>query len=164
LQPRVILSKVAYVFDQELRELTKLEEEGYRTKFIVREDELELGTTPASKEELDHQAARPKVRIDKLLREAASKAFDGKSCVELLHVTVSCTVVSALTPACLLEQKKVVKKKSTSASYYPQNPSNLLKPIHRLWALSFVNELNWKVNLDSKWQLARASTKKFRLN
>jgi hypothetical protein len=39
--------------------------------FHVRKDELEMGATPASLEELKSQ--RPKVRIDKLLRKAASK-------------------------------------------------------------------------------------------
>lgn len=61
---------------KELRELTKLEEEGHGTKFVLREDELELGATDASKEELAQKGGRPKVRIDKLLREAASKASE----------------------------------------------------------------------------------------
>lgn len=61
---------------KELRELTKLEEEGHGAKFVLREDELELGATDASKEELAQKGGRPKVRIDKLLREAATKAAE----------------------------------------------------------------------------------------
>lgn len=58
---------------KELRELTKLDAEGYGASFVVEEDELDMGTTPASKEELSAKGSRPKVRIDKLLREAATK-------------------------------------------------------------------------------------------
>lgn len=57
---------------KELRELVKLEQEGYDTSFIVRQDELDLGTTEASLIELNGPGGRPRVRIDKLLREAAA--------------------------------------------------------------------------------------------
>ena len=56
-----------------LCDLTKFEEEGYGTRFVVREEELELGATPSSLEELAQKGGRPKVRIDKLLRDAAAK-------------------------------------------------------------------------------------------
>ena len=59
--------------------MTKLEEEGHQAKFVVREDELELGTTPATQEELAQTGSRPKVRIDRLLREAASKSKERMS-------------------------------------------------------------------------------------
>lgn len=58
---------------KELRELTKLDAEGHRASFVVREEELDMGATPSSLEELNAKGARPKVRIDKLLREAATK-------------------------------------------------------------------------------------------
>lgn len=56
---------------KELRELTKLKEEGYDTYFIVRKEELELGMTDSSKLELKGPSGRPKTRIDKLLQESA---------------------------------------------------------------------------------------------
>jgi adrenodoxin-NADP+ reductase len=56
---------------KELRELTKLQEEGYGVKFHVLSEELDLGLTPASKEELAGPSGRPKTRIDKLLRDNA---------------------------------------------------------------------------------------------
>ena len=56
---------------KELRELVKLQQEGYDTSFVVREDELDLGTTEASLAELKGPGGRPRVRMDKLLREAA---------------------------------------------------------------------------------------------
>lgn len=56
---------------KELRELVKLEEEGYDTSFIVRKEELELGLTEASRKELSGPGGRPRGRIDKLLHEAA---------------------------------------------------------------------------------------------
>ena len=59
---------------KELRELTKLEEEGNGVKFVVDQDELDLGATPSTQEELAQKGGRPKVRIDKLLRDAAAAA------------------------------------------------------------------------------------------
>ena len=56
---------------KELRELIKLEDEGHDTSFSVRSEELDLGTTDASLKELETPAARPKKRIDKLLRDSA---------------------------------------------------------------------------------------------
>jgi adrenodoxin-NADP+ reductase len=50
--------------------LTKLEDE-CGVDFHVRQDELELGSTASSLEEL--KSERPKVRINKLLQEQASK-------------------------------------------------------------------------------------------
>jgi adrenodoxin-NADP+ reductase len=57
---------------KELRELTKLESEGFGTSFIVLEDELELGATEASLAELSGPGGRSKGRIDKLLRSVAT--------------------------------------------------------------------------------------------
>ena len=54
---------------KELREFTKLQD----ASFIVDEVELDAGTTSASLEELNGPTARPKIRIDKLLRDAAAK-------------------------------------------------------------------------------------------
>lgn len=56
---------------KELRELTKLEQEGHDASFRVRKDELDSGTTAATLEELRN--SRPKTRVDKLLRETAEK-------------------------------------------------------------------------------------------
>eukprot|EP00978_Attheya_sp_CCMP212_P011809 scaffold29344_cov58-Attheya_sp.AAC.1 len=50
--------------------------EGHDTNFVVRKDELELGTTTSSIEELSSKGSRPKVRIDKLLRQAAEATID----------------------------------------------------------------------------------------
>jgi adrenodoxin-NADP+ reductase len=55
---------------KELRELTKLDEEGTGCPLMVRTDELNLGATAASLEEL--KAHRPKQRMDKLLRQHAA--------------------------------------------------------------------------------------------
>jgi adrenodoxin-NADP+ reductase len=62
---------------KELRELVRLEDDGYNVPFIVRNDELDMCTsTIASQEELSGPYGRPKLRIDTLLREAASKGND----------------------------------------------------------------------------------------
>lgn len=57
---------------KELRELVKLNDEGHNAFFSVRREELDLGSTEASLKELNSASGRPKKRIDKLLREAAS--------------------------------------------------------------------------------------------
>ena len=49
---------------RELRELTKLKD----TRFIIRQDELDLGSTPASMKEIEN--SRPRKRIDKLLQDS----------------------------------------------------------------------------------------------
>lgn len=61
-----------YAYIQELRELTKLGEEGCDTFFHIVEDELNAGSTEASLEEL--KQSRPKGRIDKLLRDTVSSS------------------------------------------------------------------------------------------
>eukprot|EP00977_Amphora_coffeiformis_P018177 scaffold6271_cov171-Amphora_coffeaeformis.AAC.3 len=68
---------------KELRELVKMEQEGYDTSFIVRENELDLGTTEASLTELNGPGGRPRVRIDKLLREAATNTLSSASSKEI---------------------------------------------------------------------------------
>ncbi|KAL7551925.1 hypothetical protein ACHAWF_015179 [Thalassiosira exigua] len=57
---------------KELRELTKLRKEGHDAAFLVRQEELDSGATEASAAELKGLTGRPKARIDKLLRDAAS--------------------------------------------------------------------------------------------
>ncbi len=57
---------------KELRELTKLDD----VAFIIDEEELDAGLTEASVEELNGRGSRPKVRIDNLLRETASKSIE----------------------------------------------------------------------------------------
>ncbi|KAL3790210.1 hypothetical protein HJC23_005582 [Cyclotella cryptica] len=57
---------------KELRELTKLQKEGYDVSFRVRQEELDMGMTEASLQELQLASGRPKMRIDALLREAAA--------------------------------------------------------------------------------------------
>eukprot|EP00804_Cyclotella_cryptica_P022693 CCRYP_012500-RB/>CCRYP_012500-RB protein AED:0.06 eAED:0.05 QI:273/0.5/0.33/1/0.5/0.33/3/0/563 len=59
---------------KELRELTKLQKEGYDVSFRVRQEELDMGMTQASLQELQLASGRPKMRIDALLREAAAAA------------------------------------------------------------------------------------------
>jgi adrenodoxin-NADP+ reductase len=56
---------------KELRELTKLREDGFGVSFHVRKDEMDLGWTAASQQELDGPAGRPKKRIHELLKEIA---------------------------------------------------------------------------------------------
>ena len=57
---------------KELRELVKLEEEGHAAAFVIRNDELDLGLTDASNDELTGPQGRPRSRINTLLREAAN--------------------------------------------------------------------------------------------
>ena len=57
---------------KEIRELVNLQEDGFGTMFIVREDELDLGATPPSLDELEATGGRPKQRINKLLRKTAA--------------------------------------------------------------------------------------------
>lgn len=64
---------------QELRELTKLKKEGYDASFFVRQDELDMGMTESSIQELKAPSGRPKKRIDALLHDAAAQAsHDGE--------------------------------------------------------------------------------------
>ncbi len=59
---------------KEVRELFNLEKEGYDASFIVRNDELDMCTsTAATQDELNGPNGRPKTRMDKLVREAASQ-------------------------------------------------------------------------------------------
>ncbi len=59
---------------QELRELTKLKDEGHDASFVVRKEELDLGMTESSTTELKGPSGRPKTRIEKLLRESATSS------------------------------------------------------------------------------------------
>ena len=70
---------------KELRELVKLKEEGFDTSFFVRQYELDLGATEASLAELNGPGGRPRVRIDKLLREA-SAASDDNAASKAIHL------------------------------------------------------------------------------
>ncbi|KAL7516208.1 hypothetical protein ACHAWX_001250 [Stephanocyclus meneghinianus] len=64
---------------KELRELTKLRQEGYGVAFRVRREELDMGMTESSLRELQLASGRPKTRIDALLREAAATAEKGEN-------------------------------------------------------------------------------------
>lgn len=71
---------------KELRELTKLEKDGFNASFVVRKEELEMGMTESSVEELKGPVGRPKTRIDKLLQDTASQdksTPDSKKSVEI---------------------------------------------------------------------------------
>ena len=57
---------------KELRELTKLEKEGHSATFSVSQEELDMGMTESSIAELKSASGRPKVRIDKLLRDSSA--------------------------------------------------------------------------------------------
>jgi hypothetical protein len=72
--------KLPCIPSKELRELTKLKKEGYNASFHVRQDELDMGMTESSKQELKGAHGRPKTRIDALLRDVASadQPDDGK--------------------------------------------------------------------------------------
>ena len=73
---------------KEVRELFNLEKEGYDVSFIVRNDELDMCTsTAATQDELNGPNGRPKTRMDKLLREAASH---GKFCGSVLLCLACC--------------------------------------------------------------------------
>lgn len=75
------MKKIPYIIPyQELRELTKLNKEGYDASFHVSQDELSMGMTESSIQELNAASGRPKKRIDALLQEAAStdKSIDSK--------------------------------------------------------------------------------------
>jgi len=61
---------------KELRELTKLRKEGIDVSFRVSSEEMDMGMTDASSEELKGPMARPKGRIDKLLRQVAAAGGD----------------------------------------------------------------------------------------
>lgn len=61
---------------KEIRELTKLKKEGLDISFRVSQEDLDMGMTEASMAELEGPAARPKKRIDKLLRDAAAACAD----------------------------------------------------------------------------------------
>ena len=83
---------------KEVRELVHLKKEGYDVSFIVRKDELDMCTaTTATQEELNGPSGRSKTRIDKLLRDAASK---GKFCCFIfplyivLNIDTYCTYVT----------------------------------------------------------------------
>eukprot|EP00547_Thalassionema_nitzschioides_P009072 CAMPEP_0194225866 /NCGR_PEP_ID=MMETSP0156-20130528/40538_1 /TAXON_ID=33649 /ORGANISM="Thalassionema nitzschioides, Strain L26-B" /LENGTH=498 /DNA_ID=CAMNT_0038957991 /DNA_START=164 /DNA_END=1660 /DNA_ORIENTATION=+ len=69
---------------KELRELTKLEEEGYNAIFSILPDELELGSTPPSLSQLEK--SRPKKRIDKLLRQIANSSSLASTSTNQNHV------------------------------------------------------------------------------
>ena len=59
---------------KELRELDRLENDGHAASFVVREDELDLGLTESSLDELNGLNGRPRMRINQLLRDVASKS------------------------------------------------------------------------------------------
>mmetsp|Transcript_17323 Transcript_17323/g.27004 ORF Transcript_17323/g.27004 Transcript_17323/m.27004 type:complete len:498 (-) Transcript_17323:306-1799(-) len=61
---------------KELRELSNLKKEGHDVQFYVREEELAMGSNPSSMDEIAN--SRPKTRIDKLLRNAATVTFSSK--------------------------------------------------------------------------------------
>jgi hypothetical protein len=75
---------------KELRELINLQAEGHDTSFIVRADELDQGMTPASQQELNGPHGRPRVRIDKLLREAAARGMCGRCTCRYPHQCNNC--------------------------------------------------------------------------
>jgi adrenodoxin-NADP+ reductase len=58
---------------KELRELGKLKDEGHDTRLIVRQEELDLGLTEASKTVLEK--SRPRSRIHTLLRDFATTTY-----------------------------------------------------------------------------------------
>ena len=74
---------------KELRELVNLKKDGHDTDFRISQQELDLGTTEASQEELSGKGSRPKIRLDKVLREAAkvtTAANDDDACNKSVEV------------------------------------------------------------------------------
>lgn len=77
-------------------------------------NELELGATPASLEELAAKGNRPKVRIDKLLRDAAEQMSEGmiigyeKVVVYSVHSLISFYFVAE----CPLKKGENIQRKS----------------------------------------------------
>ncbi len=69
-----------------MRELTKLEAEGFDTYFHVIKDELDAGSTKASLEEL--KQSRPKTRIDKLLCDVAVPASAPKESTSSKSISI----------------------------------------------------------------------------
>jgi hypothetical protein len=65
--------------EQELRELTKLKDDGHDASFVVRKEELDLGMTDSSILELRGPSGRPKTRLDKLLRDSATSGDNASS-------------------------------------------------------------------------------------
>lgn len=74
---------------KEVRELTKLYDEGYGVAFLVRKEELEMGMTESSVSELTGTAGRPKTRLVKLLQEAAESTNDNCEFVLLRRLFTS---------------------------------------------------------------------------
>jgi len=82
---------------KEVRELVKLEEQGFGVSFVIQTEELDMGETDSSLLELAAPAGRPKKRINKLLREAASK---GKFCDNGLMVDTMKQVLKIVNTFC----------------------------------------------------------------
>jgi len=80
---------------KELRELTKLDKEGHNVSFVVRKEELEMGMTDASMEELKGPGGRPKSRIDKLLQDNALEE-DAQSAGKFSSISSSEMVIIVL--------------------------------------------------------------------
>ena len=74
---------------KELRELTKLKKEGHNVSFVVRKEELGMGMTDASIEELKGPGGRPKSRIDKLLQDNALEE-DATPTGKFFHLIILC--------------------------------------------------------------------------
>lgn len=65
---------------KEIRELVRLQKEGYGTYFHVSPDELQMGMNEASMQEMEGLAGRPKQRICDLLQKAAAASSDTTEC------------------------------------------------------------------------------------
>ena len=98
---------------KELRELTKLKKEGHQVSFVVRKEELEMGMTDASIEELKGPGGRPKTRVDKLLQDAASQSDElkGKLMLYSYRNVLQSTIFAILT---LFSHREKVSRDSIS--------------------------------------------------
>jgi hypothetical protein len=103
---------------KELRELVNLQAEGHDTSFIVRAEELELGMTLASQQELNGPQGRPRIRIDKLLREAAARGMCGRGGRADVTVNASPIVSDSLVENCTMQMQTIrCQRESISVSF-----------------------------------------------
>ena len=101
---------------KELRELVTLDEEGYPARLVVRADELDLGLTPASQQELAE--SRPRQRMDKLLRDASTATTTS---------SVSSSPSSSLSSRCLVQLRFLLNPIRLEAD--PSDPTRLARVV-----------------------------------
>ena len=137
---------------KEVRELVKLEEEGHNTSFIVRADELDMGSTSASQSELQGPQGRAKTRIDKLLRKAASTGRCDGAGIYLLSEVLTPSHFFVLPPISINHQHQMLTYQKGLSSAFSLSLSGLspTMKIQRLLVRLFARELGLRVTKVSK--------------